>query len=419
NSISRNANNILYYRDLIEVIFQKGFMQCITSIGCRTFLYEFIQATYSNISNCSSSYKELLEKEILKFSLTTSRKWSKVNRNYKKFTKTNTEWLNTKFKMPSNKKSNFSIPDRPVIPFALCSKRTQRQKIKIAISNSNMNSPEILCAAKNKMVLSGQRTAAHLFEETQASPSRAKKMKTKYNYSNYPIPYTADEALAFIIDNKLKKQQYINIRLGSKKRNCNIYPTYENIIIAKTNCYPNNMDIGESSCKIPLQDLLDHTTNRIFQVPEVCKISLNSTKLEMLYKWGCDGSSGQSQYRQNFNDDSLITDETMFMFSIVPLELRSHSEVNDVENNYEVIWTNPSPSSTKFCRPIKYIFKKETIESTKEEVKDIETQILKLVNTDVIFNESIVHVKHTLIFSMVDGKVCNSMTGTSSQTCYI
>jgi hypothetical protein len=68
-----------------------------------------------------------------------------------------------------------------------------------------MNSPEIVCAAKNKMVLSGQRSAAHLFEEMQASPSRAKKIKTKYNYSSYPIPYTADETLAFIIDNKLTK----------------------------------------------------------------------------------------------------------------------------------------------------------------------------------------------------------------------
>jgi len=88
----------------------------------------------------------------------------------------------------------------------------------------------------------------------------------------------------------------------------------------------------------------------------------------MLYKWGCDGSSVQSQYRQHFNDDSLITDGTMFMFSIVPLKLWSHFEVNDVENNYKVIWTNPSPSSTKFFRPIKYMFKKETNESTKEEV---------------------------------------------------
>ncbi|CAI6354072.1 unnamed protein product [Macrosiphum euphorbiae] len=82
----------------------------------------------------------------------------------------------------------------------------------------------------------------------------------------------------------------------------------------------------------------------------------------MLYKWGCDGSSGQSQYRQHFNDDSSTTDQAMFMFSIVPLELRSHSEVSDIKNNYEVIWSNPSPSSTKFCRPIKYMFKKETIQ---------------------------------------------------------
>lgn len=55
------------------------------------------------------------------------------------------------------------------------------------------------------------------------------------------------------------------------------------------------------------------------------------------------------------------------MFSIVPLELRFYS----VENYYELIWMNPSPSSTKFCRPIKYIFKKETKDNTKEKIKDI------------------------------------------------
>ncbi|KAF0705618.1 Uncharacterized protein FWK35_00038395 [Aphis craccivora] len=52
--------------------------------------------------------------------------------------------------MPSNQKSNLSIPGRPVIPFQSSSKRTQRQKIKIAISNSSMNSSEILYAAKIK-----------------------------------------------------------------------------------------------------------------------------------------------------------------------------------------------------------------------------------------------------------------------------
>jgi len=51
------------------------------------------------------------------------------------------------------------------------------------------------------------------------------------------------------------------------------------------------------------------------------------------------------------------------------------------------------------------MFKKETAESTKEEVKDIEEQINNLYNTYALYSDQVVQVKHTLIFSMVDGKV--------------
>ncbi|KAF0751334.1 Uncharacterized protein FWK35_00022448 [Aphis craccivora] len=79
-----------------------------------------------------------------------------------------------------------------------------------------------------------------------------------------PIPYSIDEALALLVDNKLTKQQYVNIRL----------------------------EITESGCKIPLQDLLDHTTNRIIQIPQYIRpIESHMNNLEVLYKWGCDGSS--------------------------------------------------------------------------------------------------------------------------------
>jgi len=122
----------------------------------------------------------------------------------------------------------------------------------------------------------------------------------------------------------------------------------------------------------------------------------------MVYKWGCDGSSGQSQYKQKFNDSSTSTDQTMFMFSLVPLELRCFPIRN---NDSDIIWQNSVPSSTKFCRPIKFMYKKETTENTKKEVKEIEEQIINLCNTDVLFNDQVVQVKHTLIFSMVDGKV--------------
>ncbi|CAI6344888.1 unnamed protein product [Macrosiphum euphorbiae] len=96
-----------------------------------------------------------------------------------------------------------------------------------------------------------------------------------------------------LMDNKLTKQQYVNIRISSKKRNCDIYPPYDGKITGKKKCYSNNVEITESGCKIPLQDLLDHTTNRIIQIPQhIRPIESHMNNLEMLYKWGCDGSSG-------------------------------------------------------------------------------------------------------------------------------
>jgi hypothetical protein len=44
------------------------------------------------------------------------------------------------------------------------------------------------------------------------------------------MPYSFDEALAFLIDNKLTKPQFINIRKSAKKRIGNIYPRYYNVL---------------------------------------------------------------------------------------------------------------------------------------------------------------------------------------------
>jgi hypothetical protein len=88
------------------------------------------------------------------------------------------------------------------------------------------------------------------------------------------------------------------------------------------------------------------------------------------------------------------------MFSFVSLQ------INCTANDQKIIiWQNPRPSSTTFCKPIKFIFKKETVESTRDEVDKIETQIKNLNTTDIILNNKVLNVKHNLIFLMVDGKV--------------
>ena len=77
---------------------------------------------------------------------------------------------------------------------------------------------------------------------------------------------------------------------------------------------------------------------------------------------------------------------------------------------------NRVPSSTRFCRGIKFIFSKETPELTRSEVANIENQI----NTLQSFRYKGKMINFKLILTMVDGKVCQNLTeAKSSQCCYI
>jgi hypothetical protein len=284
--------------------------------------------------------------------------------------------------------------------FSECTERSKKFKV-LSLTKSH-TSPELRYALSTKYQNSGKICAASLLNQFTTTPTRDKKIKSvlkEKNCERLPVAYTPDEALAFLIENGLTKQQYINIRLGAIQKNCKIYPSYENVIEAKKRCYPDNLHVTETSCKIPMQDLLNHTTKRICSLPQV-KLENEMTNLEMLYKWGCDGSSGQLMYRMKFNDLTTDNDSTVFIFSLVPLLLRC-----SISDENVVLWKNVRPSS-HFFRPIKFLYEKETIESTKREVNAIESELKNIFPTDILLEDNnLLKIKHTLIFSMVDGKV--------------
>lgn len=66
------------------------------------------------------------------------------------------------------------------------------------------------------------------------------------------------------------------------------------------------------------------------------------------YKWGFDGSSSHSIYKQRYLEDIDSTDSQMFLTSIELLQTITKRD-NDLE---DIIWENPHPSSTRFCFPI-------------------------------------------------------------------
>lgn len=118
---------------------------------------------------------------------------------------------------------------------------------------------------------------------------------------------------------------------------CDIYPSYNHKLLKdKLRCYPHEMKINDSEACVELQNLVEHTSYRLLQtldttLPEECTV---------LYKWGFDGSSGHSEYKQLFAEDSMSqTDASLLNTTLVPVRI--------VNMQGEVIWKNDTPSSTR------------------------------------------------------------------------
>lgn len=133
----------------------------------------------------------------------------------------------------------------------------------------------------------------------------------------------------------------------------------------------------------------------------------------LISKWGCDGSA-QNQYNQKF-DSETSNDGSLFLSSFVPIQLYVKTPTNK-----RIVWQNPRPCSPRYCRPIRFRFIKETTEVTKAEFNHINNQIESLLPSTSLKNHNKLIIKHLLVFTMVDGKVCNSLTDTTStQRCYV
>ena len=76
--------------------------------------------------------------------------------------------------------------------------------------------------------------------------------------------------------------------------------------------------------------------------------------------------------------------------------------------------------STRFCRPLAFMFQKETKEAIILETERFQSQIRALTPTMVTVEGKELIVTHELFLTMIDGKVANALTGTkSTHTCYV
>lgn len=318
-------------------------------------------------------------------------------------------WMHGKIEVVLKKKESLKRKiGRPGKKYDECTARTKRRKI------------QELCASLPKdqieraAVRSVKKPVAKIVRQIiQCTATESRELCSKVAREDV-IPLNDTEAVSVLIELDLGKHQYVSIRNLTKSRNANIFPPYEKVTEAKKLCYPDasSIEVNESGASIKLQALLDHTSKRLLQSFSDDEIAKLPTNLMLLSKYGCDGASGQSRYKQALKTDTKKSADgsKVFMSSMVPLRLV------DERHSKTIHWQNSHPGSPRYCRPIKFTFVGESKEQTVEDMRIIKEQIKKLVTNKILIGEKCFFVNYTMFLSMIDGKTCAYLTNTDSST---
>ena len=202
------------------------------------------------------------------------------------------------------------------------SEKSARSKRRDTTSLVQISADKLLHAAKRRLRAEGQNDLSFVLKRAAATPTRpAKVRKLLRRPANLPVMYTAEEALRLFVDGNFTKSSWQLIRSSAQRQHANIYPSYHQIRAAKAQCCPDGITVESEAAAVPLQDLLDHTTRRLVQLQEdairlAANANVQQQRLQLISKWGLDGSSGHSSYKQGGVQDAK-KDSSMIVTSVV------------------------------------------------------------------------------------------------------
>ena len=378
-----------------------------------------------SIPSCKDRVKKILTQEVVKIHKQFLLKWCQCRYSETNFRHKYKIWLNKSINLehvlknirdnrPLSPQPSSSLKSQHLKRFADCTPETKRRRIESLLQYS---SEELAYATQLKLFSEGRRKAASIVKKLRECPDEVDAFRRLSLSTNEPVKMTPVEALTFLVQNRLSKFQYIQIRKKIKNHNADIFPNYNFLVNAKKECYPPNIFVCESRAEVPLQNVVDLTLQRqltvqrevVHHISEQC----NSKNIELtaIYKWGCDGAAGFNSYKQKFLSEKF-DDSFLFEISFVPLEIHQ-------KNTKNILWKNLKPSSVLNCRPIAIIFRKESADLVKKEVTKIEKQISDLKSTKLNIDGIECTIDHSFYMTMIDGKICGYVTGTSSANCYL
>lgn len=356
--------------------FQLSEENIVTAI--KTINKQFTSKFKTQFSKCKSNKNWFLnESNNRKFlNLSVTIKFDNNNENRPPTTSINTHPPTT-FNHPSTSSARRGLKKRGprAKPYSMVSDRTKRRK---AAALRQKYPPELLIQA--------------------AKPFLTPENDEDSNFS-------LDEALALFLEGKMTKSQYITMKQGAdmKSKSKHLYPCYDYLLEAKKKCYPEGIEISETGAKVPLQQLLNHTSERLLEFLAEHRNFLSVSQdgkidIKLICKYGLDGATGQSLYKQNFSNNFELEESCIILCCLVPLRIVKTDDGSTLHDN-------DRPSSPLFCRPISFQILKETEEATNELCDQIEKEIEELQPHIIKIGEVEITIHFEMKFTMVDGKV--------------
>ena len=332
-------------------------------------LFEMIEeAIISKISIRPANFKDTISKFIFKL----RSKFKKHNRMWQRLLDNEFDWLdNELFEETVVTPASVNVGGkvgRPSKSWEDSSDRSKRRMITALASNNNTVQLASAAATRSK-ASPGNKMLGQIISESINDPSKAKQ---KLSFDDIPQMMEPEEALALKVQCGLSDLQYQQIRNASLKHHADFLPPLTSILNAKISCYPNSQEVKETSAKVPLQSMLDHTLSRIIEtsLDSLGEVHAQNVAGTLHVKAGMDGASSQSIYHQKYDDTDLEeakqNEESLFQTAVLPLKLVLYGKD---------FWVNDTPSSSHYCRPLHLQYKKETKEVLIQEKNRLQDEI--------------------------------------------
>lgn len=380
--------------ELFKRLKESPYLRKNRSAFVETAFHNAVETLVLQRGSISEDVEDTIRKKLVSFHVIFKRKVEQCSRSIAACESKETEWLAESISVPIipvDEQEAAGVrkrrPGRPSTPYDAVGERSKRRRA--ASTAEQHGTHELVMAAALSAKSDKDPELSAVLKETIATPTRPSKLRRGMRDSaklREARTLTPDEALAVKVSADMSTKSYNIVRKMTNKVSAKeVYPSRYKVAEARQKCFPDeHIKVTDNSAEVSLQAMLDHTTRRLIQAeidhtqkevdvtqtqPGTSEQQPSSSDVisgKLYCKWGFDGATGQSIYKQAVQSGTSMDEGSLFCSSVVPLRL---------DINEECVWTNSKPSSTRYCRPLHIQYVKETAAVSRQEMNNFFTQI--------------------------------------------